>query len=112
MLGVEPTIPVDFGVIEAESALFVSDFNVQVWVSSKELKGKGSKDAFSTNIGGFVDYRANGRVLVQNNGGDYRFVGEILLAEVEMRFQSFSGLKENDDKQLELRTNMTYNGKA
>ena len=101
MLGVEPAVPVDFCVIEAESALFIPDFDVQIWVSGKELVGKSTKDTFSTNIRDFVDYSANDGVLVQNHGGDDMFVGKIMLSEIEMRLQTFSELAENKHENVE-----------
>lgn len=84
MLGIEPTVPVDLGIIEAENALFILDFDVQIWISGEEFILKGTKDAFGTYIGNFVDYSPNRRVLVQDNRGDDMFVGEVLLTEIEM----------------------------
>ena len=98
MLGVEPAVPINLRVIKAESALFISDFDVQVWVSSEQLIGKGSEDTFSTNVGGFVNYRADIGVLVQDHGGNDVSVWKILLAKIEVRLWNFSEPIHNQDK--------------
>ena len=86
MLGVEPAIPVHFGVIEAEPAVLLDDLDVEVGIAGEEFVAEGAVFVYFADFVGFVDDGADGGVLVQEDGGDEGFVGEVLIAEVEVGF--------------------------
>ena len=82
MLGVEPAVPVHFGVIEAEPAIFLVDFDIEVGIAGEEFVAEGAVFVCLADFVDFVDDGADGGVLVQEDGGDEVFVREVLLAEV------------------------------
>ena len=82
MLGVEPAVPVHFGVIEAEPAVLLDDFDIEVGVPGEEVVAEGAVFVGLADFVGFVDDGADGGVLVQEDGGDEGFVREVLIAEV------------------------------
>ena len=87
MLGIEAAVPVDFGVIEAKFATCLLDFHIHVRVTGKVLVAKGSVFILFADIVRFVDYRADGGVFVEEDGGDQVLVREILIAEIQMGFE-------------------------
>ncbi len=89
MLGVEPAVPVDLGVVEAEDAVLLVDFDVEIRVAGEELVGEGAVGVFmgvfvGADAVGFVDDGADGGVLVEEDGGEEVLVGEEGVAEVEV----------------------------
>ena len=86
VLGVEPAVPVHFGIIEAEAAVLLDDFDVEVRVAGEEVVAEGAVFVHFADFVGFVDDGADGGVLVQEDGGDEGLVGEVLIAEVEVGF--------------------------
>lgn len=82
MLGVEPAVPVHFGVIEAERAVAFVDFYTQVWRAGEEFVAEGSVGVEGADGGGFVDYGFDGGVFVEEDGGEEVFVGVVGGAEV------------------------------
>ena len=82
MLGVEPAVPVHFGIVEAEPAVFLDDFDIEVGIAGEEFVAEGAVFVGLADFVGFVDDGADGGVLVQEDGGDEGFVREVLIAEV------------------------------
>ena len=82
MLGVEPGVPVHFGVIEAEAAAFLVGFDIEVGIAGEEFVAKGAVFVCLADFVDFVDDGADDGVLVQEDGGDEGFVREVLIAEV------------------------------
>ena len=64
VLSIEPAVPVNLGVIETKNALLFPDFDIQVRLPSEKLVLKGTKSAFATDVGGFVNHCANCGVFV------------------------------------------------
>lgn len=91
MLGVEAAVPVDLGVIEAEAAVLLVDLDVQVRVAGEELVAEGAVGVPVADFVGFVDDGADGGVLVEEDGGDEVFVGEVLVAEVQVGWRAVAG---------------------
>ena len=91
MLGVEAAVPVDLCVIEAEAAVLLVDFDVQVRVAGEELVAEGAVGVSVADPVGLVDDGADGGVLVEEDGGDEVFVGEVLVAEVQVGWRVVSG---------------------
>ena len=91
MLGVEAAVPVDLGVIEAEAAVLLVDLDVQVRVAGEELVAEGAVGVPVADFVGFVDDGADGGVLVEEDGGDEVFVGEVLVAEVQVGWRVVAG---------------------
>ena len=75
VLRVEPTVPVDLCVVEAEAAVLLVDLDVQVRVAGEELVAEGAVFVFFADLVGFVDDGADGRILVEEDGGEEVFVG-------------------------------------
>ena len=86
MLGIEAAVPVDFGVVEAEATVLLVELDVQIGVAGEELVAKSAVGGLIADHVGFVDDGADGGVFVEEDGGDEVFVGEVLLAEVEVGF--------------------------
>ena len=84
VLGVEPAVPVDLGVVEAEAAVLLVDLNVQVGVAGEELVAEGAVFVLLADFVRLVDDGADDGVFVEEDGGDEVFVWEVLLAEVEV----------------------------
>lgn len=82
VLRVEPAVPVHFGVIEAEPAVFLVDLDVQVRVAGEEFVAEGAVRVGLADFVGLVDDGADGGVFVEEDGGDEVFVGEVFVAEV------------------------------
>ena len=61
------------------------NFNIGVRVTGKDLEAESPVFALLAYFVDLVNYGANCRILVQNDLGDERFVGEILFSEIEMR---------------------------
>lgn len=90
MLGAETAVPVDLGVVEMKSAVFLVDFHIQVWVAGEELVAKSAVFVPLADFVCFVDHGADGGVFVEEDGGDEVFVREVLLAEVEVGLEMVS----------------------
>ena len=84
MLGVEPAVPVHFGVIESEPAVSFVDLDSHVWVACEELVAEGAVFVGFAHPVGLVDDGADGGVFVLEDGGDEMLVGEVVVAEVEV----------------------------
>ena len=82
MLRVEPAVPVHLGVIEAEGAVFLVDLDVEVRVAGEEFVAEGAVFVGLADFVRLVDDGADGGVLVEEDGGDEVFVGEVFVAEV------------------------------
>lgn len=87
MLSIEPAIPVNLGVIKAEIALFLFNFDIEIWDPREELIFKGTEGAIVTNVGGFIYHRGNRRILIQDDRGDQVFIWQVLLPKIEMRLR-------------------------
>lgn len=74
MLGVESAIPVDFGVVEAESAVQHFDVDVHGWISCEQLVLKGPVFILRTNVVSLVDNRSDSRILIHEYCGNEMFV--------------------------------------
>ena len=70
VLGVEPAVPIYFGVVKTKSAVFLVDLDIQVWVAGEKLVAEGAVFALLANLVRFVDYGADGGVFVEEDGGD------------------------------------------
>ena len=64
MLGVEPAVPVDFGVIKVKDAILFSSFDIQIWVPSQEFVVEGAVFALGADFVNFVDDGADMGVFV------------------------------------------------
>lgn len=88
MLGVEAAVPVDLGVVEAERAVFLADLDVEVVDAGEELIAEGAEFGLVADVVDFVDYGADGGVLVHEDFGDEVLVGEVGFADVEVGWGS------------------------
>ncbi len=70
VLGVEPAVPVHLGVVEAEAAVLLVDFDVHVRVAGEELVAEGAVFVSFADFVCFVDDGADGGVFVEEDGGD------------------------------------------
>lgn len=86
MLGVQPAVPVDLRVVEAEGAVFLADLDVEVVDAGEELIAEGAKLGLIADVVDFVDYGADGGVFVHEYFGDEVLVGEVGFADVKMRW--------------------------
>lgn len=77
MLRVEPAVPVHLGVVEPEPASLLVDLDIEVRIAGQELVAEGAVFVALAHFVGFVDYCADGRVLVQEDGRDQVLVGEV-----------------------------------
>ena len=84
MLRVEPAVPVHFRVVEAEPAVFLVDLDVHVRVAGEEFVAEGAVLVCLADFVRLVDNGADGGVLVEDDGGDEVFVGEVFVAEVQV----------------------------
>lgn len=84
VLGVEPAVPVHLGIVEPEPAVLLVDLDVKVWVAGEELVAEGAVFVLLAHFVRFVDHGADGGVFVEQDGGEEVFVGEVLVAEVEV----------------------------
>lgn len=84
MFGVEPAVPVDFSVVELESAVFLADCDVEVVRAGEDFVLESAEFVLFAYVVDLVD---NGRytlVLVHQDLGNQVFVLDILIAEVEV----------------------------
>ena len=70
MLRVKPAVPIHFGVVKTESAVFLVDLDIQVWVAGEKLVAESAVFVLLTDLVRFVDYGADGGVFVEKDGGD------------------------------------------
>lgn len=70
MLGVEPAVPVHFGVVETEAAVLLVDLDVHVRVAGEELVAEGAVFVLLADFVRFVDDGADGGVFVEEDRGD------------------------------------------
>ena len=90
MFGVQPAVPVDLRVVEAECAVFLADFDVEVVDAGEELVAEGAEFGFVPDVVDFVDYGADGGVLVHEDFGDEVFEREVGFADVEVGWEGVS----------------------
>lgn len=84
MLGVQPAVPVDLRVVEAEGAVFFADLDVEVVDAGEELVAEGAEYGFVADVVDFVDYGADRGVLVHEDFSDEVLVGEVGFADVKV----------------------------
>ena len=87
MFGVESAVPVHLGVIKAEKTVLFFEFHVHVRFSRQEFVLECAKLARRADVVNFVDDGAYTWVLVKKHFGDEAFVGQVVLAEVEVRLR-------------------------
>lgn len=102
MLRAESCIPVYFGVIEVEDTLLFFDFYNHFIRTGEDFVSECAELVLSAHIVEFVDDGADGRVFIHQDGGDEGFVGEILIAQVQM------GLQRSMDMNTFQRQNISY----
>lgn len=90
VLGVEAGVPVDFGVVEAEGALFLLDLDVEVVGAGEDFVGEGAEGGGVADLVDFVDYGSDGGVFVHEDLCDEGFVGEVGFADVEVGWEAVS----------------------
>lgn len=84
VLGAQPRVPIHFGIVEPEDAILFFDLDVHVVRAGEHLVPEGTELVLLADVVCFVDDGADGWVFVHEHGGDEVFVGEVLVAEVEM----------------------------
>ena len=85
MLGFEPTVPVDFRIVECIRAVLFMDLNTHVWVTSEDLVAESPVLALFANFVNFVDHGTDIGVFVQKDIGDQLSVGKITFSQIQMR---------------------------
>jgi hypothetical protein len=87
MLGGEPAVPVHFREVEFKCAILLAELDVHVVGSCQDLVFKGAVGVFFADGVELVDDSADGGVLVREDGRDDVFVGEVVVAEVEVGWE-------------------------
>lgn len=85
MFRVEPAVPVDLAVVEAEDAVLLADLDEHVVRAGQNLVCEGAVHRCGGVVvdgGRFVDHGSHAGVFVEEDGGDEVFVGEVGSAEV------------------------------
>ena len=90
VLGVEPRVPVDLCVVEAEGALLLLDLDVEVVGAGEDLVGEGAEGGRLADHVDFVDHGFDGGVFVHEDLRDEGFVGEVGFADVEVGWGAVS----------------------
>lgn len=84
VLGLQPAVPIDAGVVKAELAVLLVHGDIGVIVAGKQLEGESAEFRMRPYVFNFVDYRADRLVFVLEDFGDEVFVWEVLFPEVQM----------------------------
>lgn len=84
VLGAQSSVPIHFRVIELEDTVLLPHLHIHVVRTRKHLVSKGPEFVVFADVVNFVDDGAYDWIFVHQNRSNERFVGKVLVAEIEM----------------------------